>query len=230
MNMRKRGELILKLLPVKAQALSTTTIYERLVAQGIRASKRTVQRDLERLASDYPHVHGCETGAGNIWWADRALSRLSLLPTDAMNLTMIMDQAARMGMQAQVDNLAPLHDYAKALLKDARPTEDWTKKLVSTTRFITLRPSKVYPEVLAVLQRALLDDYAVEALYLKRGATEPKAYRLKPLGLSYQDSNIYLCCLFYGQKPGDSPRALPLHRSSRLKPYARTSELPQTSI
>jgi len=212
MNMRKRGEFLLKMLPVKSQAMDTATLYERLQEQGSRVSLRTVQRDLERLAADYPHIHSENSGNGLRWWADRELSRLSLLPTDAMNLTMIMDHAARFGMQAQVENLARLRDYARSLLREAQPAEDWAKKIVSTTRFITLRPGKIDPQVLATLQQALLEGYAVEAMYLKRGAAEPKAYRLRPLGLSYQDSNIYLSCVFEGHKPGDAPRALPLHR------------------
>lgn len=212
MNMRKRGELLLRLLPLKSQAMDTATLHERLKEQGVTVSPRTIQRDLDRLANDYPHIHREDTGSGYRWWADRALSRLSLLPTDAMNLTMIMDHAARFGMQAQVENLAALRDYARAILKDARPAEDWAKKVVSTTRFITLRPSRIDPAILSILQHALLTGYAVEAMYLKRGAQEPKPYRLKPLGLSYQDSNIYLSCVFEGHKPGDPPRALPLHR------------------
>ena len=212
MNMRKRGEFLLKMLPVKSQAMDTATLYERLQEQGSRVSLRTVQRDLERLAADYPHIHSENSGNGLRWWADRELSRLSLLPTDAMNPTMIMDHAARFGMQAQVENLARLRDYARSLLREAQPAEDWAKKIVSTTRFITLRPGKIDPQVLATLQQALLEGYAVEAMYLKRGAAEPKAYRLRPLGLSYQDSNIYLSCVFEGHKPGDAPRALPLHR------------------
>jgi len=212
MNMRKRGEFLLKMLPVKSQAMDTATLYERLQEQGSKVSLRTVQRDLERLAADYPHIHSENSGNGLRWWADRELSRLSLLPTDAMNLTMIMDHAARFGMQAQVENLARLRDYARSLLREAQPAEDWAKKIVSTTRFITLRPGKIDPQVLATLQQALLEGYAVEAMYLKRGAAEPKAYRLRPLGLSYQDSNIYLSCVFEGHKPGDAPRALPLHR------------------
>jgi len=211
-SMRKRGEVLLKLLPVRSQAMDTATIWERLKAQGVTASLRTVQRDLDRLAEDYPHIQKERTANGYRWWADRALSRLSLLPADAMNLTMILDHAARFGMQAQVEKLALLRDYARALLKDTHPSADWTKKISSTTRFVMLRPSRIDPEVLRTLQHALLDDFAVEASYLKRGAQEPRTYRLKPLGLSFQDSNIYLSCVFEGYRPGAPVRALPLHR------------------
>lgn len=212
MNLRKRGELLLKLLPPKSQAMDTATLYERLQGQGIQVSFRTLQRDLKRLRTDYPHIHGEDIGGSYRWWAERDLSRLSLLPSDALSLTMIMEHAMRFGMQSQVEQLAALRDYARALLRNARPAQDWTKKLVSTTRFIVLRPGRIAPGVLATLQDALLSNYAVEAIYSDQPGEPPKPHPLKPLGLSYQDSNIYLSCLFAGHQPGTAPSALPLHR------------------
>ena len=66
-------------------------------------------------------------------------------------------------------------------------------------------------EVLEVIQQALLDGTSVRASYLRRGAQRPKELHLKPLGLSYQDSNIYLSCVFKGLPDGEIA-ALPLHR------------------
>lgn len=217
MNLRQRGESLLKILPPKAQALETTTLYKRLCEQGAKVSLRTFQRNLERLAQDYPHIHCERVGNSYRWWADKSISRWTLLPTDAMNLVMLMDHATRFGMRAQVEKLAPLYDYAQSILKNARPTADWSKKVISTTRFITLQPGRIEPEVLIELQKALLDDYSVEASYLKRGASEARTYRLKPLGLSYQDSNLYLSCVFEGYRSGDPIRALPLHRFASVK-------------
>lgn len=213
MNVRKRLELLLNLLPTRAHALDTKVIHERLRAQGATVTLRTVQRDLERLAEDYSHSVKCEaTAGGHRWWANKAMAKWHLLPTDALNLTMIMDHAARFGMQAQVEKLTPLRDYASAVINDSPAMKSWAKKVVSSTRFVTLRPGKIDPQLLETLQQALLDGYAVEAGYLKRGAAQPRLYRLKPLGLSYQDSNIYLACVFAGHKAGDPTSALPLHR------------------
>ncbi len=227
MNMRKRGELLLKLLPPKSQAMDTATIYERLQGQGIKVSFRTLQRDLKRLAADYPHIRSEDRGSSHHWWAERELSRLSLLPSDALNLTMIMDHAIRFGMQAQVEKLATLRNYARALLKDARPSEDWSKKVMSTTRSIVLRPSTIDPDVLATLQHALLYDYAVEATYCKRIGDTPVVQRLKPLGLSFQDSTIYLSSIFAGQEPGTEPSALPLHRFVSIRTVADDIPAPE---
>lgn len=206
-----RQDLILGILPGKENALGSTAIRERVARQGLNVDLRTIQRDLSDLKEKYPHVHSRKDGRSTLWWAEKSLSRLSMLPTDAMNLTMIMDHATRFGMAAQVERLAPLRDYAVSLLKGNRPSQDVSNKITSNTRFITLQPSVVKQEVLDVIQQALLDGMSIEVLYQKRGADEPKLLQLKPLGLSYQDSNIYLSCVFKGLPQG-SIAALPLHR------------------
>ena len=206
-----RQDLILGILPGKENALATTAVHERVARQGLNVDLRTIQRDLKALKKKYPHVRSRKDGSSRFWWAEKSLSRLSMLPTDAMNLVMIMNHATRFGMAAQVERLSPLRNYAISLLKGSRPTQDVSGKITSNTRFITLQPSVVKPEVLGVIQQALLEGMSVEAFYQKRGADEPKRLQLKPLGLSYQDSNIYLSCVFKGLPQG-SIAALPLHR------------------
>ncbi|WP_312956672.1 helix-turn-helix transcriptional regulator [Pseudomonas songnenensis] len=206
-----RHELILGLLPSKDSALDSNAIHQRVANQGVQVDKRTIQRDLSELEQKFPHVHSRPKGKAKLWWAEKSLSRLSMLPTDAMNLVMIMDHAARFGMAAQVENLAPLRDYATSLLKGNRPSQNCVGKVISNTRFVVLESGLVKPEVLKVVQQALLDDASIEALYLKRGASEPRTLHIKPLGLSYQDSNIYLVCVFKGLPEGNLA-SLPLHR------------------
>lgn len=208
-----RQELILGLLPSKENALDSNAIHQRVSNQGINVDKRTIQRDLRELKQLFPQVRSRDKGTGKakLWWAEKSLSRLYMLPTDAMNLVMIMDHASRFGMATQVERLTPIREYAKSLLKGKRLAQDCSGKIISTTRFITLKPSVVNPEILEVMQQALLEDSCVDCLYLKRGASEPRRLHLKPLGLSYQDSNIYLSCIFKGLPQGNIA-ALPLHR------------------
>jgi len=211
-----RHELILGLLPNKESALDSNAIHQRVANQGVQVDKRTIQRDLSELEQKFPHVHSRPKGKAKLWWAEKSLSRLSMLPTDAMNLVMILDHAARFGMAAQVENLAPLRNYATSLLKGNRPSQDCSGKIISNTRFVVLEPGQVKPEVLEAVQQALLDDASIEALYLKRGAREPRTLHIKPLGLSYQDSNIYLVCVFKGLPEGKLA-SLPLHRFQSAK-------------
>jgi len=221
----RRHELILGLLPSKDSPLDSNAIHQRVASQGIQVDKRTIQRDLLELEQKFPHVHSKSKGKAKFWWAEKSLSRLSMLPTDAMNLVMIMDHAARFGMAAQVANLAPLRDYATSLLKGNRPQQDCSGKVISNTRFVVLKPGPVKPEVLEVVQQALLENSSIEALYLKRGASEPRTLHIKPLGLSFQDSNIYLVCIFKGLADG-TLASLPLHRFHSAKATWEDLEAP----
>lgn len=220
-----RHDLILGLLPDKENAISIHTIHQRVASQGPDVSIKTIQRDMIELERKYPQVRHKPKGKAKLWWAEKSLSHLYMLPTDAMNLVMIMNHASRFGMAAQVQKLAPLRDYATSLLKGNRPAQDCSGKVISNTRFIVLEPSQVNPEVLEEIQQALLDGASVEALYLKRGASEPRQLHLKPLGLSYQDSNIYLSCIFKGLPKGQVA-ALPLHRFHSAKATWHNLEVP----
>lgn len=223
MEQLKRYDRIVALLPSRESAMSISTIHQRLAIQEVHVSKRTLQRDMHEIEKRYSHVQKSKAG---LWWAEKSLAHLYMPPTDAMNLVMIMNHASRFGMAAQVENLALLRDYATSRLEGSRPFQDCSEKITSNTRFVVLEPSQVKPEVLKVIQQALLDDDSIMALYLKRGASEPRQLHIKPLGLSYQDSNIYLSCIFEGLPIGEVA-ALPLHRFQAAKTTVDNLKAPE---
>lgn len=114
---------ILDLLPGKESAYSIRTIHQRLANKGVHVSIRTLQRDMPKIQEKFPHVF-CQD---DLWWAEQSLAHLYMPPTDAMNLVMIMNHAAKFGMAAQVEKLAPLRDYATSLLKGNKPRETLKK-------------------------------------------------------------------------------------------------------
>lgn len=216
-----RWNLILKILDRegKGNPLSCTTIHQRLTKEGADIHLRSIQRDMVDLKQVFPEVRCREETNQTLWWVEKSLSRLAMTLTDALNLIMIMDHASRFGMAPQVERLSPLREYAESLLKNSRPKDDLSRIVTSNTRFITLQPSVVNPAVLTEVQQALLNGNSLEVMYQKRGSDEPKPLRLHPLGLSYQDSNIYLSCVFEGLPQGEIA-ALPLHRfKNARKPF-----------
>lgn len=221
-NQLTRYDRILAILPSKESAMNISTIHQRLANQGMHVSKRTLQRDMPKIAVRFPHVHGED----NLWWAEKSLARLYMPPTDAMNLVMIMNHAAKFGMAAQVEKLARLRDYATSRLEGSRPFQDYSDKVTSNTRFVILEPGQVKPDVLEVVQQALLDDQSINVDYQKRGSSEPRQMHIKPLGLSYQDSNIYLSCIFEGLPKGKIA-ALPLHRFQSAQPTVAKLKSPE---
>ena len=89
-----RYERILGLLPRKEGAISVHAIHQKLSDQGTVVSIKTIQRDMASLKEKYkPYVCSKAQGKATLWWAEKSLSRLFMLPTDAMNLVMIMNHA-----------------------------------------------------------------------------------------------------------------------------------------
>ncbi|EGF47217.1 hypothetical protein AAULR_25881, partial [Lacticaseibacillus rhamnosus MTCC 5462] len=70
--------------PWKEDAISINTIRQRVASQGIDVSIKTIQRDIVDLALQYPQIRSKPMGKANLWWAEKSLSRLYMLPTDAM--------------------------------------------------------------------------------------------------------------------------------------------------
>src|SRR5690606_38536508 len=132
-------------------------------------------RDLEALKD--LGVRPEKRGKTCYWRLDRPTLKLGMLPNEAMNLAMIFDHARRFGMEAQVAEFTEFHRYVNNILKQANPSIDWSKRITSTTRFMTLQPGKVDSKVLEGLQEAILEGYTVQAVYQSANAPEPKTYR-----------------------------------------------------
>lgn len=218
-----RLDLLLAMIPTRAGAampsgLRVSQFQERLRAQAIVVDDRTIQRNLKALLDDKRYgIKRKKEGREYVYWADKELSKFVLKPTDAMNLIMIIDHARPYTSRTLGGNLQELYDHAQAILnKHSHRLYDWTKKVVSNTRFLNLQPGLIDPQVFQNIQDALLEGSMLEVLYQPRGAQHSKSYRLTPLGLSFQDANIYLSLVVDGRDP-DTPYAWPIHRFRSAK-------------
>ncbi len=165
---------------------------------------------------------------------------MTLSPMECMTLTAIFQHADRFGFRSDTEDLAKLREYASTeLWKKAHRDLVAEGRITTGTRFTVLKPGVYKEEHLRIIQEALIDgSSSLDIVYRPRdaGAAEQCWYRLKPLALSYQDSNIYLTALVHqeqwpeGQKPlADAPRgkyssngpgktcALMLHRMLDVK-------------
>jgi predicted DNA-binding transcriptional regulator YafY len=220
---RFRLDLLLAMIPTRGgtatpSGLRVAQFQERLRAQSIEVDDRTIQRNLKALLEDKRYgVKRKKEGREYVYWADKELSRFVLKPTDAMNLIMVIDHARPYTSRTLGGNLQELYEHAQSILnKHSHRLYDWTKKVVSNTRFLNLQPGLVEPQVFQTIQDALLEGSMLDVLYQPRGAPYPKPYRLTPLGLSFQDANIYLSLVVDGRDP-DTPYAWPIHRFKSAK-------------
>ncbi|MFV1943856.1 WYL domain-containing protein [Pseudomonas luteola] len=198
-----RRDQLRQQLPPPGRMTSTEDLHKALqIALEVdELCLRTTQRDLAWLAKQGYASRFEVQGKKNAYWsAAGQLITLKLSPNDAMHLHMIFTHAERFGMTEQVKHLRLLREYAGEVMRLKRDIA-WSRRVTSATRFTLLRPAEIRPGILERIQQALFDNKALRVTYRPREADGHLCdYYLKPLALSYQDSNIYLSCLVSREK------------------------------
>lgn len=193
-----RRDCLRKILLEYKEPQSTTVLHERLCAELALENHipKSTQRDLDALEriGEVRQVKMDSDLRANFWmWAGPGLD-LTLLPTEAMTVSAIIDHAARFGLQAPPEMLGKLRKYVDGVMsKGSHRKLEWAKRITTGTRFTVLQPGRSDPVHVARIQDALLYSEPLKVTYLPRDAGGVECvYHLKPLALSYQDSNIYL--------------------------------------
>ena len=177
---------------------STPILHERLCTELKLESHnpKNTQRDLEALEriGEVRQVQMDADLRANFWVGEGTSLDLTLLPSEAMTVTAIIDHAARFGLQAPPAMLKKLRGYVDRVMSKVPIRKlEWAKRITTGTRFTVLQPGRSNPGHVARIQDALLYDEPLKVTYLPRDAGGVECvYHLKPLALSYQDSNIYL--------------------------------------
>lgn len=213
---------ILTLLPRRqSDAISTGELFEKSQGAGFKISKRTLERHLENLhdSAEFRHLHRIKEGKTNKWWLDKLVSELMLSHETALSLMMLIDHARPLCGRVLLQDLEDLYEHVKRIVECGfrDSVADWAKKFVSNSRFQQLLPAQIAPEVLTHLKDALVTNRKVQVLYHSRSSGRDQELLINPLGLSFQDGNLYLACTF----DNDSKRvirALPLQRFKRVDP------------
>ncbi|EKT4461915.1 transcriptional regulator-like protein [Pseudomonas putida] len=255
-NLAHRRDYLRQILRAAGKPLSTADVHAKLVAwvgrHGDAADDqrdKTTIRDLKAL-EELNYVQSQtdpEDKRGLLWSAVGRSHSLVLSPSDAMSLWAVFQHAERFGLQSATDELKGLRDYTELVMQDGSVRKlNFTKRITSGTRFTQLQPGKYKAQHLKQIQMAILDNEALEVWYRPRNADGVECvYQLKPLGLSHQDSNIYLSAYvteeqWLGNAPApDEPRgkyssngpntlcALMLHRITKVEPGKRIIDDPE---
>lgn len=254
-NLAHRRDYLRQILHAAGKPLTTAQVHAKLVGWVRRHGdddkehlEKTTIRDLKVLR-DLGYVQSQTDPAdrrGLLWSAMGRSHSLVLSPSDAMSLSAIFQHAERFGLQSATDELKGLKDYADLVMQDGSKRKlNFSKRITSGTRFTVLQPGKYKPQHLQRLQTAILENEPLEVWYRPRDAKGVECiYQLKPLGLSHQDSNIYLSAYvaeeqWRGKAPGpEVPRgkyssngpntlcALMLHRITKVEPGKRIIDDP----
>lgn len=224
---------ILNLLPrTQRDAIGTPDLFAKIKAAGITIDKRTLERHLEKLHDlpEFKHLNYAMDGRTKRWWLDKAIPELMLPHETALSLMMLIDHSRPLCANTLLADLEQLYLHARRIVEQGYRDSigDWAKKFVSNSRFLQLLPAKVAPEVLTHLKDAIVTNRKVRVLYHSRSSNRDQEVVINPLGLSFQDGNLYLACTFDGD-PKRVVRALPLQRFKRVDP-PRGAEYADTPV
>jgi predicted DNA-binding transcriptional regulator YafY len=157
---------------------------------------KTTRRDLQALAEDQQVVGEKPEGQRSFKWALHKNVSLDLVlsPTESMTLLAMLQHSERFGFKLVTEQLVKLRDYALGVItRNSGQDLIAQGRITSGTRFMTLLPGLYNPVHLDTIQKALLSGESLSMVYKPRDADEAECtYVLKPLALSFQDSNIYL--------------------------------------
>ncbi|UVJ43903.1 WYL domain-containing protein [Pseudomonas sp. LS1212] len=235
----RRNRLHAKIAAAGKTGITTAELEFFLQEEGFKEDIRTVQRDVKHLRDDHEIV--MVEGDPAPRWSLAKTSRLNLTETlakpptvdpkllksarVALSIVTLYEQASHLLHQAALDDLEEQYQSSKQLLeKHLRHEGRWLGKVVMGTQQLQLRQAQINERWLHEVQLALLGAYQLEALYYSQNSAQEKRKVINPLGLSYQDSSIYVICTFAGE---ELVRTLPLQRFREIKPMsAREAVVP----
>ena len=198
-----KGEVILRqwemlrLVPPHDQpGRSAQELVGMLEVRGFAVTRRTVERDLERLQQSMPlEVDATARPQRWHWRRQKALDIPGMEVAEAMALFMM-----REALRAHLPDC--FHEALRSRYEQAEKTlhalaragggRRWSDKARVVPAHVVLTPPKVEPAVLQGLQDAVLREVAVEADYQSLDEAAPSRRVLYPHALLLRGSTLYL--------------------------------------
>ncbi len=216
---------MLEMIPRAPQHTTTPELTDRLRSRGFEVTLRTVQRDLERLSSQFG-LFCDETMRLKKWaWLKTAdvldIPRLSLHA--ALTFKLVEQHLAATLPPATLAFLQPYFDAAgRALTQDSAISfADWANRVRIIDRGPVLLAPADADQVHDLVYQALLENRTLQLEYLRLGGTDVRAYTVHPQALAVRQGVIYLVCVFDGH---DDLRQLALHRIQSAKLGDKTAQ------
>lgn len=225
-----RQWLMLNKIPVAPRKIDCATLEEQLKEEGYAVSRRTIQRDLMKLAESgfFPLEYAdASTPYGWSWAKGGALFDIpSMGPHTALTflladryLSRMLPASTRESLRPYVDNAAKILDR----LSNAK-VRSWPRKVRVAPRSFQLQPPQFKEGVLEAVFEAVLTEHKLALRYRRRNEEESRDYPdINPLGLVFVDNLIYLVGTI-GQY--DNPLQFLLHRMDAATLLPNNAHIP----
>jgi predicted DNA-binding transcriptional regulator YafY len=188
-------EMLRKIPVYPGRPITTTELYHHLIDEGFRVSKRTVERDLLKLA-EIGSLYSNEAAEGNAWGCigDGHNKKLAMQPSEALMLvlseklllhTMPIEYAQRIGARIE---------KAKALLSAGNALGKWQDKLqvISDGYPLINNNSMLHDDTREIIYECVLRECQINIYYQANNKEAPLAFCLNPLGIIIRGQSHYL--------------------------------------
>lgn len=209
---------ILRALPRYPRKVTAKLIADRLRHDGFEVTKRTIERDLEKLSTLWP-IHSDQQSRpyGWSWSRDAAIADIPGmdLPT-ALAFQLARQYLSPLLPPTSLACLQPHFDRAARVLWEASAPKlrSWPDKVRIIGHGPALLPPETAPGIHDRVLQALFENKRLEARYTPRDSGEERDYVINPLGAVFRQSVVYLVATLWSY---DDIKQLALHRFSAVE-------------
>jgi predicted DNA-binding transcriptional regulator YafY len=203
---------MLRLIPRFPRRIDTPTLHSQLLGQGVTVSLRTVQRDLNSLATTFPLDFDESKPQGWCW--QEGASQLEIPSMDAhaaLTFNLVEQYMQNMLPTSILHQMAPWFKAAEGVANSqASSVSKWRDKLRLIPHTLNKVPAPIDPVIQATIYNGLLNETQIQVTYRAiSSGMEAKSYPVHPLGLVIIEQVVYLVCTV---KDYQEARFLALHR------------------
>jgi len=203
----------LRLLPRYPASVTAGALLGKLEAAGYSVSKRTIERDLQKLSARYPLV--CDEQEEPFRWSWSQDARQFDIPAmdrpTALTFALVHQHLSQALPPDVLGYLQPHFSAADKLLNsEASGLGDWRQRIRFLPRGFRQLPPRVDREAQEAVYSAVLKQRVLKIVYHPSYAVAPKTYdTVNPMALVVRDQITYLLCRMWGY---EDVRQLVLHR------------------
>ena len=203
----------LQFLPRAPRKIPASRVEELLTERGFSVSRRSVERDLQKLSAFFPII--CDDRHKPYGWSFSTDATVMDLPGmdvhTALAFQMASEHLERLLPSPTYGHLQPHFEHARGVLEGLKGAKmrRWPKKIKVVPSTMPIVPTAFDAKILEDIQEAVLHEKQVLVTYCRRGEEHATDYVVNPHGIVYRDAVAYLVCTFWTY---DNPMQLKLHR------------------
>ncbi len=218
-------------LPIYPQrGLTTSEIHQVLLDEKYVISRRTVQRDLEKLAEWAALDYEEDEQGFRRWFRDINKSdAMEVVPASEAFLLVLSEKLLRKTVpESMSKNLQVWLNKAEAKLSGKHLLSNWKSKInvVSDSYPIINDKHHIEEQYRKIIYDCVLKEEQIEVLYQSENSKSAKEYTLNPLGLIIRDQSHYLVAT--KEATPESPRLFLFHRISFAQSTYKDMRKPMT--